>query len=453
MAAKNREFPNPGVLSTNLTVGQLRPQVTLYKYRVYMKKSPNFLTLEMAPLSTLMPLHEQHREGMVKMNQTNLDPVESMTYNDITDLVNPNVETNFNSSGRIDARRPEFAIRKWTEANRKMAEWMEHQKGAEFVRNTPLTMINHYKGFDYGTQSMLQPDQCTDTELVYLHYTGSFHRIHTGVRHENWMNRWKIVPLAGGSRKWSRKISFFNKLGIASVAIGAVLNLLPIWGLIWLPMGTKCTLAAILPVAPVLYVSGWLATHVIAAVMYYFQYVNPIVKALWWEPDTRTLCVELVNFMAWRNLEKRVIRTRDEPTLIKIPQKFCSSKYTVDERDSFIQFDLAHDDTGGNAGALPMNTNHYLDHNLENERTRHGKCIVLKSMPLVEGAGEECLPHLEPFDILLDFLTERVQNANPEMCPEIDFSDETVKEFYEDEDFKFGPSRWEFERRTINYTV
>ena len=63
MAAKNREFPNPGALSTNLTVGELRPQVTLYKYRVYMKKSPNFLTLEMAPLSTLMPLHEQHREG------------------------------------------------------------------------------------------------------------------------------------------------------------------------------------------------------------------------------------------------------------------------------------------------------------------------------------------------------------------------------------------------------
>ena len=100
-----------------------------------------------------------------------------------------------------------------------------------------------------------------------------------------------------------------------------------------------------------------------------------------------------------------------------------------------------------------MNTNHAYDHNLDKERTRHGKCIVLKSMPLVEDHGEECLPHLQPFDILCDFLTERVQNANPEMCPEIDFSDETVQEFYEDEDFKFGPSRWEFERRTINYTV
>ena len=76
---------------------------------------------------------------------------------------------------------------------------------------------------------MLQPDQCTDTELVFLHYTGSFHRIHTGVRHENWINKWKIVPLAGGSAKWSRKINFFNKIGLASVAAGAVLNLLPIW--------------------------------------------------------------------------------------------------------------------------------------------------------------------------------------------------------------------------------
>ena len=80
------------------------------------------------------------------MNQSTLSNVDKMTYNDITDLWNPNVETNFNSSGRIDARRPEFAISKWLESNRKMEEWMEHQKGAEFVRNTPMTMLNHYQG-------------------------------------------------------------------------------------------------------------------------------------------------------------------------------------------------------------------------------------------------------------------------------------------------------------------
>ena len=80
------------------------------------------------------------------MNQPAIDFVDEFHHYDITDLVKSNVETNFNQSGRIDARRPDFAIRRWTQSNQEYLDWLKNQEGAEFVRSTPMTMLNHYKG-------------------------------------------------------------------------------------------------------------------------------------------------------------------------------------------------------------------------------------------------------------------------------------------------------------------
>ena len=188
---------------------------------------------------------------------------------------------------------------------------------------------------------MLQPDMCSDTELVFLQRSGAYSRIYTGVRHENWMNRWKVAPLAGGSAGWARKLRWFNIAGLASTVTGAVLNLMPIWGLVNLSMGTPATLSAVLTMDPILFASLWVLTHSIAGLMYYFQYVNQIVKAIWWEPDTRTVCVELMNFMEMFNLENRAFKARNSPTVIKLPQKFCSHQYDVEVKKGYIQFDLA----------------------------------------------------------------------------------------------------------------
>ena len=89
---------------------------------------------------------------------------------------------------------------------------------------------------------------CTDKELVFLHRGGNYIRIHTGVRHETWMNKWKIVPLAGGSKSWARKLKFMNLTGLASIAGAAILNLMPIWGMLSLSMGTKASLSAVLSI-------------------------------------------------------------------------------------------------------------------------------------------------------------------------------------------------------------
>ena len=57
-------------------------------------------------------------------------------------------------------------------------------------------------------------------------------------------------------------------------------------------------------------------------------------------------------------------------------------------------------------------------------------------MPLVSDQLEN-IAKLPPFDILLDHLDERVENANIEMCPDVDLSEEATFEFYEEEDFKY----------------
>ena len=73
-------------------------------------------------------------------------------------------------------------------------------------------------------------------------------------------------------------------------------------------------------------------------------------------------------------------------------------------------------------------------------------------MPLVEDQLEN-LEKLPPFNVLLDHLDKRVENANIEMCPEVDLSEEATSEFYKEESFKFGEERWDFERRNVDYTI
>ena len=133
-------------VGVDLTGYTFRHQISRYKFRLFMKKSPNLLTLELAPITRLMPYEEQHRQGLRKFNQPTSDVCENFYNNDVTDLLKPNVETNYNQRGRIDARRPEFAIKKWVEANEDWKLWLKHQEGAEFIRNTPMTMVNYYRG-------------------------------------------------------------------------------------------------------------------------------------------------------------------------------------------------------------------------------------------------------------------------------------------------------------------
>jgi hypothetical protein len=175
-----------------------------------------------------------------------------------------------------------------------------------------------------------------------------------------------------------------------------------------------------------------------------------------------------MNFMEKWNLENRFVKRGHFPTVIKIPQKYLSSDmYDHKVSGSSIFFDFAKQSASGSPdGSLPHNTEQFIMDvdGIAFESSRHGRCLVLKSMPLVNGM-EENIEKLPPFNLLLDHLNRRVTNANPELTPEgtkivcskrgylisVDLTDETAAEFYDDENFKFGPERWEFERRTLEY--
>ena len=188
---------------------------------------------------------------------------------------------------------------------------------------------------------MLQPDMCTDTELVFLQPTGQHNTIHTGVRFERWFNRWGVAPLAGGSRKFARKLKMLNFFGLGSLVSSLGLGLSPFYGMLSLPMGTPVSLAKILPLEPTVFCASLCISFSMSAMLYYFQYSKPIVQAIWFEPSTRTVCVELVNFFKIFNLENRAYTTGDYPTVIKIPQKFCSAEFKHSVKARSIEFDLA----------------------------------------------------------------------------------------------------------------
>ncbi|CAG5089174.1 Oidioi.mRNA.OKI2018_I69.PAR.g12114.t1.cds [Oikopleura dioica] len=431
-----------------------RSDPKLYKYRILQKSAPDLIKLQLAPETRLLSRPDQLKKGIYKPSQPAFYNFDSFENYDITDLVKPNVETDYGRSGRIDAPRSKHATKRWVKENADFQVWLKEQEGAEFIRKTPMSMLNNYEGFGVGSNGILAPDKCTEHELVFLQRSGHHSRIYTGVRHESWYNRWKVAPLAGGSKRWNQKLKLFNNIGLASVATAASLNLMPLFGLTKLAMGTPASLSAVLSMDPVVFCSLWLASHLITGALYYFQYITPLVKNIYWEPDTRCVIVELMNFMSKWNLEKRFVNKGHFPTVIKIPQKYLSREmYDVKESGNSILFDFAKQEASGSPdGSLPHNTEQFIQDvdGIYFESSRHGRCLVLKSMPLVSGT-EEYLEKLPPFNLLLDHLNRRVTNANPELTPEVDLSDETTAEFYDNENFKFGPERWEFERRTLEY--
>ena len=128
-----------------------------------------------------------------------------------------------------------------------------------------------------------------------------------------------------------------------------------------------------------------------------------------------------MNFMEKWNLENRFVKRGHFPTVIKIPQKYLSSDmYDHKVSGSSIFFDFAKQSASGSPdGSLPHNTEQFIMDvdGIAFESSRHGRCLVLKSMPLVNGM-EENLEKLPPFNLLLDHLNRRVTNANPELTPE-----------------------------------
>jgi len=425
-----------------------------YKFRILQKSAPDLIKLQLAPETRLLSRPDQLKKGVYKPSQPAFYNFDSFENYDITDLVKPNVETNYGKSGRIDAPRSTHATKRWVKENADFQVWLKEQEGAEFIRKTPMSMLNNYEGFAVGSNGILVPDKCTEHELVYLQRSGHHSRIYTGVRHESWYNRWKVAALAGGSRRWNEKLKLFNNIGLAGVATAASLNLMPLFGLTKLAMGAPASLSAVLSLDPVVFGSLWLVSHLITAMMYYFQYITPLVKCIYWEPDSRCVIVELMNFMEKWNLENRFVKRGHFPTVIKIPQKYLSSDmYDYKVSQSSIFFDFAKQSASGSPdGSLPHNTEQFIMDvdGINFESSRHGRCLVLKSMPIVNDM-EESLEKLPPFNILLDHLNRRVTNANPELTPEVDLSEERTAEFYDDENFKFGPERWEFEWKTLEY--
>ena len=107
---------------------------------------PLYLLYSAFKASLLMPLDEQHREGIKKWNQPAGFEVSKFHQTNPLDKLNPQVETDFNRSGRIDAPRAYSATQRWLQADEEYKLWLKNQEGAEFIRNTPLTMINHNQG-------------------------------------------------------------------------------------------------------------------------------------------------------------------------------------------------------------------------------------------------------------------------------------------------------------------
>ena len=64
---------------------------------------------------------------------------------------------------------------------------------------------------------------------------------HTGVRSENWLNRFNLVPLFGGSHLWIMKLRFVNYLFYANIGATTALSLMPLYGLTKLVFGSVAT--------------------------------------------------------------------------------------------------------------------------------------------------------------------------------------------------------------------
>ena len=97
------------------------------------------------------------------------------------DKLNPNIETNFGRSGRIDAPRPTRDKLSWEGTMQKYEDYLVPQKDAEFIRKLPTSMLTfNTQAFSNSNVGLLQGDKSTDTELVYLNANGKFNVKYTG---------------------------------------------------------------------------------------------------------------------------------------------------------------------------------------------------------------------------------------------------------------------------------
>ena len=65
-------------------------------------------------------------------------------------------------------------------------------------------------------------------------------------------------------------------------------------------------------------------------------------EAIWWEPETRSVCVEIYNWLKLWNIEGKHYFDQDKPNVIKIPQKYLSpTLYGPKETKMGLEFDFA----------------------------------------------------------------------------------------------------------------
>ena len=85
-----------------------------------------------------------------------------------------------------------------------------------------------------------------------------------------------------------------------------------------------------------------LTSYSINYLLYYLQHKVQIVEAIWWEPETRSVCVEIYNWLKLWNIEGKHYFDQDKPNVIKIPQKYLSpTLYGPKETKMGLEFDFA----------------------------------------------------------------------------------------------------------------
>ena len=266
--------------------------------------------------------------------------------NYLKDVMDPNTETNIMASGRIDAPRPQMAKDGWNRTMRQYERWKEPQKATQFVRNLPPALLRDQNTMvSMRAGGLLQPAMSTETELVYMGSNGRYFSNHIGVRTESWVNRMKMVPLFGGSRKFWLRLRRLNRLFYLNFISFFALHLAPIYALSQTAMGIPVSWETLMPVSVPVYIACYTGSMALNGIFYYVQYVNRIVSSISWEEESRSVCVELYCWLKMYNWAKYYDYkwNGDYPTVIKIPQKYLSPDLYGPEENRFgVQFDFCH---------------------------------------------------------------------------------------------------------------
>ena len=147
----------------------------------------------------------------------------------------------------------------------------------------------------------------------------------------------------GGSSSWMRKIKALNLFFYSNLAVSIALPLSSLWAMVHLSLGKVATWSAVMAFDPLILFGVWSVTNVINCIFFYLQNYNRLVKAVWFEPDSYSVCVELHNWFQMWNVEKNFFQKNDDAKVIKLPFKFLSpDKYGPEKAGSFYQFDFAH---------------------------------------------------------------------------------------------------------------